>query len=295
MEWQFGDGIHDIKRCLRCSIVFVHGRPTGTACQYDEAYFEQKYTDLTKSGYVNTEAARKRMLSCFQHAISVCGSLNGRPGVVLDVGCGTGRFLELAQKEGWRAEGLEPFPGAAEDTGRRLGIRVYVGGVMEASLPSKSFDIITMFDVIEHLERPVDALQVCERSLKPGGVLILTTPNFNGLGRRLMGKDAFAIWPDEHLVYFKGSTLRRALALGGFAKTELSTREIYPENVAMFLSRLNGQKQIISSRPTGSEESILAVKSAARGSVFVRLRSLANLLFEHVLWGDELLAFAKKA
>lgn len=294
VKWQFPNGVHSIKRCLRCSIVFVQSGSSESQSLYDGAYFEQKYTRPINSGYINADAAQKKMLGCLRRAISLCQSLNGKPGTILDVGCGTGRFLEIAQKGGWVTQGLELFPGIAQETAARLGIKVSASSILETDLPSHSFDVITMFDVIEHIEEPVRALDICERILKPGGVLILTTPNFNGLGRRLMGKDAFAIWPDEHLIYFRPSTLRKALALAGFGHVEMNTRDIYPENVAMFLSRLRGREQLISSRPTGTETSVLSVKSLARGRVLRRVRSLANRIFSHILWGDELLAFARK-
>jgi 2-polyprenyl-3-methyl-5-hydroxy-6-metoxy-1,4-benzoquinol methylase len=294
LKWQFADGVHSIKRCLCCSIVFVPSGP-GLQSLYDAAYFEQKYTRPINSGYINANVAQKKMLGYLRRASSLCQGLNGNPGAILDVGCGTGRFLELAQKEGWTTQGLELFPGIAQETAARLGIKVSVSSILETDLPSQSCDVISMFDVIEHIEEPVRALEICERILKPGGVLILTTPNFNGLGRRMMGKDAFAIWPDEHLIYFRPSTLRKALELAGFSHVEMSTRDIYPENVAMFLNRLRGREQAISSRPTGTEESVLSVKSMARGRVMGRLRSLTNRIFSHILWGDELLAFAKKA
>ena len=282
---------------MRCSIVFVHPQLSMTKTQslYDEGYFEQKYMGPMESGYVNAGAARKKMLRCLRHATSLCGSLDGQPGTILDVGCGMGRFLEIAQAEGWVGQGLELFSGIAQKTSGRLGIKVHRGSILEADLPGKSFDLITLFDVIEHIGEPVRALEICKRILKPGGVLVLTTPNFNGLGRRVMGRDAFAIWPNEHLIYFRPSTLRKALGLAGFTDIEMRAMDIYPENVAMFLSRLRGRKQLISSRPAGTEQSVLSVKSMARGLLMGRVRALTNRVFAHILWGDELLAFAKKA
>jgi 2-polyprenyl-3-methyl-5-hydroxy-6-metoxy-1,4-benzoquinol methylase len=296
VEWQFPDRAHSIKRCLGCSVVFVHPRlsHTGVDSLYNDSYFE-KYKRLPAMGYVNASASKKKMVEYLRRAFSLCKSIQGAAGTLLDVGCGTGRFIEVAQEENWAVAGLELFSGVAEETARRLGIKVTVGSILEADLPAHSFDVITMFDVIEHVEEPVLALQSCARMLKPGGVLVLTTPNFNGLGRRLVGKNAFAIWPDEHLVYFKPSTLRRALALAGFGRVELGTRDIYPENVAMFLSRLRGREETISSRPAGTEESVLFVKTIARGRALAKVRSLTNSIFAHLRWGDELLAFAIKA
>ena len=261
--------------------------------QYSCAYFQKKYEHLTDSGYVSPEFSRQKMMDCLLRATSLCRSLNGKPGTILDVGCGTGRFLELAQEKGWRTLGLELSKGVAENTAQRLGSQVYVGSILEAGLPDQYVDVVTLFDVIEHLEDPVRGLQVCHRVLKPGGAIVLTTPNFNGIGRRLVGESAFGIWPDEHLQYFQPSTLRRAFRAAGFERIQLLTREVFAENAGMLISRLRGRSETISRMPTGTEESVLGVKSMVRGNRLLRItRSVVNHFFAHVLWGDDLVAFA---
>lgn len=291
----FRNAASPLRQCEQCSMVFVYPSPSRAQIegQYSCAYFQKKYQRLMDSGYVCPEFSRQKMMDCLLRATSLCRHLNGEPGTILDVGCGTGRFLELAQEKGWRTLGLELSEGIAENTAQRLGSQVYVGSILDVALPDHYVDAVTLFDVIEHLEDPVRALQVCHRALKPGGAIVLTTPNFNGLGRRLVGESAFGIWPDEHLLYFQPSTLRRALRAAGFDRIQLLTREVFVENASMFISRLRGRRETISRMPTGAEESVLGVKSMVRGNRLLRMtRSVVNDFFAHVLWGDDLVAFA---
>src|SRR5690606_8899932 len=78
------------------------------------------------------------------------------------------------------------------------------------------FDLITMYDVVEHLSHPLDLLRSARRSLTPQGYLHLTTPDLSSLSGRLMGRHWYHIKPDEHLLYFTGDTLRTTLERAGF-------------------------------------------------------------------------------
>jgi len=218
-----------------------------------------------------------------------------RTGSVLDIGCGTGRFLEFAQTHGWQIAGLELCAGVGRETASRLRAQVYLGSVFDVELPKEKFDLVTMFDCIEHLEDPLRALTICHRTLKPGGVLAITTPNFKGIGRLLLGPQAFAIWPDTHIVYFMPRSLRFALRQVNFDHIKIASREIYPENVATIVARLRGIKANYTSEVNADERAVWSVKEPFRNNVILRGARLAlNRLFAAVPVGDELLAFATK-
>ena len=84
-------------------------------------------------------------------------------GLLLDVGCGKGWFLETARERGWRVEGVELAPERLIRTMERVSTQVHVGSIFDVELPSETFDLVTMYDVIEHLEAPLEALRVCYR------------------------------------------------------------------------------------------------------------------------------------
>jgi SAM-dependent methyltransferase len=105
---------------------------------------------------------------------------------LLDVGCGTGAFLRQAQREGWSVAGLELSPKVANYARRVRSLEVE-GGSIESptNFAPASFDIVTMFGVIEHLANPRSAALECARLLRPGGFLVLQTPTEDGLIRRI--------------------------------------------------------------------------------------------------------------
>ncbi len=273
IPFYFRDGIHRLRLCPTCSVVFVYPRASGSELlsQYSPAYFAQNYESTRRLQYVSDTATDRKQGFFLQQAGRLFGK---RTGSVLDIGCGTGRFLEFAQTHGWQIAG---------------------GSVFDVELPKEKFDLVTMFDCIEHLEDPLRALTICHRTLKPGGVLAITTPNFKGIGRLLLGPQAFAIWPDTHIVYFMPRSLRFALRQVNFDHIKIASREIYPENVATIVARLRGIKANYTSEVNADERAVWSVKEPFRNNVILRGARLAlNRLFAAVPVGDELLAFATK-
>jgi SAM-dependent methyltransferase len=104
---------------------------------------------------------------------------------LLDVGCGTGSFLIEAEKRGWHVAGLELSPSLAAYARRHYGFRVEEASIETlTNFPSESFDVISLFGVIEHLAYPRRAIEECARLLRADGTLVLQTPSEDGLIRR---------------------------------------------------------------------------------------------------------------
>jgi 2-polyprenyl-3-methyl-5-hydroxy-6-metoxy-1,4-benzoquinol methylase len=136
------------------------------------------------------------------------------PGRVLDVGCHIGLFLEVAEKAGWEAWGVEPSRWAAERA-HAHGLSVKHGALGEVDLPHEYFDAVTLWDVIEHLNDPIGALRECRALLKPGGVMAVCTMDVEALFPRLAGRR----WPwymQMHLIYFSKRTLAAMLDVAGY-------------------------------------------------------------------------------
>lgn len=106
---------------------------------------------------------------------------------LLDLGCSSGAFLEVARQLGFQAEGLEPAYKAAM-TAKEKGLTVHIGTIEEDSLPENSFDVITLFEVIEHIADPVRMLKHCYRILKPGGIIMIGTGNTHSWTAKIMKK-----------------------------------------------------------------------------------------------------------
>jgi cyclopropane fatty-acyl-phospholipid synthase-like methyltransferase len=133
---------------------------------------------------------------------------------LLDVGCHIGVFVEIAARHGWDAWGVEPSHWAAMQA-QQAGLQVVEGTMETAGFDNASFDVITMWDVIEHLEQPSAEVSQAFRLLKPGGMLVAHTMDLDSLFARLMGRR----WPwlmEMHLYYFTQRTLATLMEKSGF-------------------------------------------------------------------------------
>jgi 2-polyprenyl-3-methyl-5-hydroxy-6-metoxy-1,4-benzoquinol methylase len=290
----FKNGANRIRVCPACSLGFVYPRASGSEllAQYSQDYFADRYDSLQQSEYVNMESWENKIALCLERVGRLRGAGTGR---LLDVGCGKGWFLEAARERGWQVQGAELCAEVAQRTMERVGTQVYMGSIFDLDLPEETFDLVTMFDVIEHLETPIEALRICYRILKPGGALAISTPNLCGLGCTLLGAKAFAVWPDEHIFYFGPASIRRALRMADFADVKIASREIYPENAAALFSRLMGKDHGQRGTLNVNGPGVRSAKKMFRASPVLRgLRTAINGLFGVLPFGDELLAFALK-
>jgi 2-polyprenyl-3-methyl-5-hydroxy-6-metoxy-1,4-benzoquinol methylase len=137
-------------------------------------------------------------------------------GRLLDVGCGAGFFLDAARGRGYDIAGVDLSPVPAQYVERRLGLNVSVGSLYHYAAPSESFDAVTIFQTIEHDPHPADLCRELLRILRPGGVLMVTTPAADGFVARGMGKRWFGYRNIEHVSFFSRESLGYALEQAGF-------------------------------------------------------------------------------
>lgn len=135
-------------------------------------------------------------------------------GRLLDVGCAKGEFLRVARRH-FEVQGVEVSPTALEEARATLGHRVFAGDLLEANLPEASFDVITLFSTVEHLAEPVAVLRKCRRLLRDGGILVVKTPNFSSLNRRLLRGGWSGYKLPEHRFFFTPGGIRRLFARAG--------------------------------------------------------------------------------
>jgi SAM-dependent methyltransferase len=136
----------------------------------------------------------------------------GRPGRLLDVGCSTGAFLAAARQRGWQVEGLELGQASAAYAQDVLGLTIARASLFEHEAAEGSYDAIVFLEVIEHLPDPAGALARIARWLKPGGVLLVSTPNYDSLYRRLFGTRWWVVnCEDEHIMFFNEAKLSASL------------------------------------------------------------------------------------
>ncbi len=147
---------------------------------------------------------------------------------LLDVGCSSGAFLRVARELGLEAEGVEISPEAAE-AARQAGFRVHTGLLENAGYPDASFDAIALIELLEHLREPRGLLAECGRILRPGGILMATTPNGASWTARAMGAswDVFSLrGMGGHVSFFNPGSLRLLAQRSGFEVAGLETRQV---------------------------------------------------------------------
>ena len=140
---------------------------------------------------------------------------NGRRGRILDVGTAGGSFLRVAFQRGWEVEGCEPNRWLCDWAQRHYGIAVRPGTLFEQAYPSHAFDVVSLWDVLEHTPDPKSLILECRRLLKPNGLLVVNYPDIGSWIARLMGR-SWVFLLDVHLYYFTRATLGRLLADAGF-------------------------------------------------------------------------------
>lgn len=146
-----------------------------------------------------------------------------RPGSrLLDLGCGAGEYLETMRSLGWTVVGVEPSPRAAQ-AARSRGVPVLLGVVPHPDLPLGSFDVVTAWQVLEHVESPRATLAAVRDLMRPGAQLFLTVPNQDGWAARHFGPHWIGLDLPRHLTHFTPHTLAHMLQDEGFALRRLET------------------------------------------------------------------------
>jgi len=135
-------------------------------------------------------------------------------GRYLDVGCGSGGSLGVAQALGWQVAGIEMDAGAAEKA-RRFTHEVHVGDVLTAPFSAGRFDVVTSFHVLEHVADPVAVVRRMLQWLAPDGLVIIEVPNAGGLGARLFGRAWSGLELPRHLSHFTPESLGRVVQQAG--------------------------------------------------------------------------------
>lgn len=138
-----------------------------------------------------------------------------RRGRILDVGCAAGYFLECAQNKGFEPYGVEVSESFFKEAHRTFGDGIYQGTIQEMPCENNFFDVITMFDLLEHVKDPVSTLRRCRQILMPNGIIAAVLPNTSSLTATLMRKN-WMHYKDEHLFYFSRKNISALLKQESF-------------------------------------------------------------------------------
>lgn len=193
----------DIVRCRRCGLGYTNPRLSAEEIMRAYAEVEDPLYDQEYDGRALT----------FRKHLSRIEKMKSPPGRLLDVGAYSGVFVETAAARGWDAWGLEPCRWAL-DLARSRGLNMIEGSLDTAAIEPRSFDVITMWDVIEHVTDPLAQLRLVHDLLKPDGLAVVHTMDLDSSFARIMGSR----WPwlmEMHIYYFSPRTLGRMAETAG--------------------------------------------------------------------------------
>ncbi len=209
------DGGEDFRvvRCQDCGLVYLDPRPSPSAISryYPSDYYTHFALDAAEEARIYRQAIGLMLRWA-------------PPGRILDIGAGDGAFLAQLRAAG-RTEllGLEPDAEARRVAAERRGLDLLPIGFPARPLPEPGLAAISMLETIEHLHEPIDALRRARELLAPGGCLVLSTPNIDGLELRLLGPRGISLQVPRHLTFFSAGTLRAACEAAGLRVRSLET------------------------------------------------------------------------
>ena len=216
----------EMRQCAECGCVFV-GADTAAidfGALYGEAYYtgghEAVFDDYLGSAAARRRHARRRLW--WQRSFAPRWPRRGR---LLDVGCAAGHFLAEARAF-YEVQGVELSAWSSAQARERYGLDVFTGTLAQAALPEARFDIVTLWDVIEHVPDPVPLLTEAARVLRPGGRLVLTTGDWGSAYARRHGAQWHLVAPPWHLTLFDRRTLESAGRRAGLRRLHCASEGV---------------------------------------------------------------------
>lgn len=205
--------LYTLVRCPACSLVWLAHPPRPE--EMHEHYTEDYHRLISAAG----ENSPRR----WQDRIESVGRFK-QSGTILDLGCSSGGFLSFFRGDAWKLYGIEMSGDCAKRAGERTGARVFVGDILKAPFSPDSFDVITCFDVLEHLYEPRQVLdKICEW-LKPSGVFYVQVPNIDSAEAHVFGTYWHGLELPRHLFHYSPASLRNLARSSGLREISLVTQ-----------------------------------------------------------------------
>jgi len=234
----------NLMQCQNCGLIYVSPRVDANELYalYGETYFHNDESGVV--GYTNyladeaniRKTARRRMKHLERFV---------QPGKMLDIGCAVGFFLDEAHQRGWQVQGLDVSAYAVQYVKERFGFDAQHGSFTDLAISPGTLDLITLWDVIEHVPDPKAYVQKAAALLRPGGIIALATPDVESLPAKLTGKRWVGYkLSEEHLYYFSINTLKRMLTEAGFEILDVRhvgkyvTTRLFLDRLGMYLPPL---------------------------------------------------------
>lgn len=293
-ESYYADGVR-LHRCAACGLVFTddHGKDIDTSRRYDDFY---KNEIGTRFGYGIEYPIRAFR---FFRALKI-KTLFPRARTVLDIGSGRGWMLYYLKKYfGYtRAAGTQIAKNAVEFSRQRLGLEIYDDDLLRLPLEEESFDLVTMWHVLEHVTRPEAYIARIRELLTAGGRLIVEVPNYASWTRSLTGRYWLGLDLDHHVTFFTPASLANLLERSGFTVRTVRTFSLEYStflSAQSIISRLTGSDQFFFRSLLTGHRSALVVAHGLLFALIAPFCLIINLLLYYSRKGEVLLILAEKS
>lgn len=205
--------LYTLVRCPTCALVWLSPppRPEEMGDHYTEAYHKL----ISGAGETAIHRWQRRRAALIRYK---------QDGSLLDLGCSSGSFLEFMKGETWKLYGVEMSAECAKVAEEKSGAQVFAGDIPNAPFAPESFDLITCFDVLEHLHEPRKVMARVSEWLKPGGILYVLVPNIESAEARAFRSYWCGLELPRHLFHYSPASLRYLASSVGLQEISLVTR-----------------------------------------------------------------------
>lgn len=204
-----------LDRCDNCGLIFLDFRKNYTKIlkeYYNEGYFAGDPAFVAYSDYLgDRRVIVKNMRNYLKEILQYQNK-----GRLLDVGCAMGFLMEEAERVGFQSYGVDVSPYAIAEAKKKFGKRALLTPLSEINFSPGLFSVVTLFDVVEHLQNPLGDLKKVKKVLRDDGLLVIETGDAGSIWARLMGRKWIFYAPPQHLFYFDRKTMRRLLEQADF-------------------------------------------------------------------------------
>ncbi|MFH0957559.1 MAG: class I SAM-dependent methyltransferase [Pseudomonadota bacterium] len=200
-------------RCKKCGLVYVNPRLKG----------HLDFQRISGTGSMGEDRISSAQMSRICRELAIFGNYR-RLNKILEIGAGRGWFLSVAMDLGWKTWAVEINRDAIANLVQKGIKNIIVSSAENFEAGKETFDAIRVWDVIEHLESPLQCLHRVYDCLRPGGLLRLSTTNFNSLSRFVNGPEWVYLNGSDHIILFDPVTITKLLKAAGFLRISLRTR-----------------------------------------------------------------------
>lgn len=245
-----------VVRCKVCDFVYVNPIETDKALITEGPVLGDRPEDLLHSADLDAikgsweepiiEAylaeLRPKQVNA-EEALTYINQLAGQRGKILDYGCFCGVFLSVAQAQGWDAYGIEPLVMPSIYARGKFGLKVTTDTLRHDTFPADFFDVVTAFQVFEHIVDPQDSLEKIRHIIKPGGLIAIEVPNIENTWVKVF-KEKHRHFVEDHVSFFSAETLKRLLERFGFQPVGVyyPVRALSYRHFAWWIGRFAGKR-----------------------------------------------------